>query len=148
MVPDMTHAFLVIGPWDVQPGLWLSHHITRSFMYPNTDFASISGVLHLVWPLAQSLFSMAVPTRSQNFSWNSLWDLRGTQAPQLRQSNNTLGVGGGGYQWKHRYLTYTQTSMEKLKYFLTWYQSAIISVKATWPKRWYSTENTLYNAQL
>ena len=34
---------------------------------------------------------MAVPTRSQNSSWHSLWDLRGTQAPQLRQSNNTLG---------------------------------------------------------
>ena len=30
----MTHAFRVIGPWDVQPGLWLSHHITRSSMYP------------------------------------------------------------------------------------------------------------------
>ena len=34
---------------------------------------------------------MAVPTRSQNSSWHSLWDPRGTQAPQLRQSNNTLG---------------------------------------------------------
>ena len=34
---------------------------------------------------------MVVPTRSQNSSWHSLWDLRGTQAPQLRQSNNTLG---------------------------------------------------------
>ena len=33
---------------------------------------------------------MVVPTRSQNSSWRSLWDLRGTQAPQLRQSNNTL----------------------------------------------------------
>ena len=33
---------------------------------------------------------MVVPTRSQNSSWHSLWDLRGTQAPQLRQSNNTL----------------------------------------------------------
>ena len=58
---------------------------------PNTDVASISSVLHLVWPLAQSLSSMVVPTRSQNSSWHSLWDLRGTQAPQLRQSNNTLG---------------------------------------------------------
>ena len=48
-------------------------------------------MLHLVWPLAQSLSSMVVPTRSQNSSWHSLWDLRGTQAPQLRQSNNTLG---------------------------------------------------------
>ena len=28
---------------------------------------------------------------SQNSSWHSLWDLRGTQAPRLRQSNNTLG---------------------------------------------------------
>ena len=34
---------------------------------------------------------MVVPTRSQNSSWHSLWDLRGTQAPQLRQSNNTFG---------------------------------------------------------
>ena len=34
---------------------------------------------------------MVVPTRSQNSSWHSLWDLRDTQAPQLRQSNNTLG---------------------------------------------------------
>ena len=34
---------------------------------------------------------MVVPTRSQNSSWHSLWDLRGTQAPQLRQSNKTLG---------------------------------------------------------
>ena len=48
-------------------------------------------MLYLVWPLAQSLSSMVVPTRSQNSSWHSLWDLRGTQAPQLRQSNNTLG---------------------------------------------------------
>ena len=39
---------------------------------------------------------MVVPTRSQNSSWHSLWDLQGTQAPQLRQSNNTLGGGGGG----------------------------------------------------
>ena len=61
-------------------------HIT-----PYTDVAGISGVLHLVWPLAQSLSSMVVPTRSQNSSWHSLWDLRGTQAPQLRQSNNTFG---------------------------------------------------------
>ena len=30
----MTSAFRVIGPWDVQPGLWLSHHITRSSMNP------------------------------------------------------------------------------------------------------------------
>ena len=58
---------------------------------PNTDVASISSVLHLVWPLAQSLSSMVVPTRRQNSSWHSLWDLRGTQAPQLQQSNNTLG---------------------------------------------------------
>ena len=48
-------------------------------------------MLHLVWPLAQSLSSMVVATRSQNSSWHSLWDLRDTQAPQLRQSNNTLG---------------------------------------------------------
>ena len=34
---------------------------------------------------------MVVPTRSRNSSWRSLWDLQGTQAPQLRQSNNTLG---------------------------------------------------------
>ena len=34
---------------------------------------------------------MVVPTRSQNSSWHSLCDPRGTQAPQLRQSNNTLG---------------------------------------------------------
>ena len=38
-----------------------------------------------------TMSSMVVPTRSQNSSWHSLWDLRGTQAPQLRQSNNTLG---------------------------------------------------------
>ena len=50
-----------------------------------------SAMLHLVWPLAQSLSSMVVPTRSQNSSWHSLWDLRGMQASQLRQSNNTLG---------------------------------------------------------
>ena len=48
-------------------------------------------MLHLVWPLAQSLSSTVVPTRSRNSSWHSLWDLQGTQAPQLRQSNNTLG---------------------------------------------------------
>ena len=58
---------------------------------PNTDVASISSVLHLVWPLAKSLSSMVVPARSQNSSWHSLWDLGGTQAPQLRQSSNTLG---------------------------------------------------------
>ena len=34
MVPDMTHAFRVIGPWDVQPGLWLSHHIDQTLMLP------------------------------------------------------------------------------------------------------------------
>ena len=58
---------------------------------PNTDVASISSVLHLVWPLSQSLSRMVKPTRSQNSSWHSLWGLRGTQAPQLQQSNNTLG---------------------------------------------------------
>ena len=65
---------------------------------PNTNVASISSVLHLVWPLAQSLSSMVVPTRSQNSSWHSLWDLRGMQAPKLRQSNNTLG-GCGERGW-------------------------------------------------
>ena len=63
---------------------------------PNTDVASISSVLHLVWPLAQSLSSMVVPTRSHYSNWHSLWDLGGTQAPQLRQSNNTLGGQGMG----------------------------------------------------
>ena len=68
-----------------------SHNRVVNKIQPNTDVASISSVLHLVWPIAQSLSSMVVPTRSQNSSWHSLWDLRGTQAPQLRQSNNTLG---------------------------------------------------------
>ena len=68
-----------------------SHNRVVNKIRPDTDVASISSVLHLVWPLAQSLSSMVVPTRSQNSSWHSLWDLRGTQAPQLRQSNNTLG---------------------------------------------------------
>ena len=68
-----------------------SHNRVFSKIRPNIDVASISSVLHLVWPLAQSLSSMVVPTRSQNSSWHSLWDLQGTQAPQLRQSNNTLG---------------------------------------------------------
>ena len=72
-----------------------SHNRVVNKIRPNTDVASISSVLHLVWPLAQSLSSMVVPTRSQNSSWHSLWDLRGTQAPQLRQSNNTLG----GIKW-------------------------------------------------
>ena len=67
-----------------------SHNRVVNKIRPNTDVASISSVLHLVWPLAQSLSSMVVPTRSHNSSWHSLWDLRGTQAPQLRQSNNTL----------------------------------------------------------
>ena len=69
-----------------------SHNKVVNKIRPNTDVASISSVLHLVWPLAQSLSSMVVPTRSQNSSWHSLCDLRGTQAPQLRQSTtNTLG---------------------------------------------------------
>ena len=68
-----------------------SHNRVVNKIRSNTDVASISGVLHLVWPLAQSLSSMVVPTRSRNSSWHSLWDLLGTQAPQLRQSNNTLG---------------------------------------------------------
>ena len=72
---------------------WAITQQGRLCIRPNTDVASISGVLHLVWPLAQSLSSMVAPTRSQNSSWRSLWDLRGTQAPQLRQSNNTLGGG-------------------------------------------------------
>ena len=70
-----------------------SHNRVVNKIRPNTDVASISSVLHLVWPLAQSLSSMVVPTRSQDSSWHSLCDLRGTQAPQLRQSNNTLGGG-------------------------------------------------------
>ena len=70
---------------------WASHNKVIYLIRPNTDVASISGVLHLVWPLSQSLSSMVEPTRSQNSSWHSLWGLRGTQAPQLQQSNNTLG---------------------------------------------------------
>ena len=66
-----------------------SHNRVVNKIRPNTDVASISSVLHLVWPLAQSLSSMVVTTRSQNSSWHSHWD-RDTQAPQLRQSNNTL----------------------------------------------------------
>ena len=68
-----------------------SHNRVNYKISPNTDVTSISGVLHLVWPLRQSLTSMVKPTRSRNSSWHSLWDLRGTQAPPLRQSNNTLG---------------------------------------------------------
>ena len=70
-----------------------SHSRVICKIRPNADVASISGVLHLVWPLPQSLSSMVKPTRSQNSSWHSLWGLRGTQAPQLQQSNNTLGGG-------------------------------------------------------
>ena len=33
MASDMTHEFRVIQLWYVQPGLWLSHHITRSSTY-------------------------------------------------------------------------------------------------------------------
>ena len=81
--------------WAMRCPAWTSTRTSHNRVFnkirPNTDVASISGVLHLVWPLAQSLSSMVVPTRSQNSSWYSLWDLRGTQAPQLRQSNNTLG---------------------------------------------------------
>ena len=72
-----------------------SHSRVICEIRPNADVASISGVLHLVWPLPQSLSSMFKPTRSQDSSWHSLWGLRGTQAPQLRQSNNTLG----GFPW-------------------------------------------------
>ena len=68
-----------------------SHSRVIGEILPNADVAGISGVLHLVWPLPQSLSSMVKPTRSQDSSWHSLWGLRGTQAPQLRQSNNTLG---------------------------------------------------------
>ena len=75
---------------------WASHNKVIYLIRPNTDVASISGVLHLVWPLSQSLSSMVEPTRSQNSSWHSLWGLRGTQAPQLQQSNNTLG---GDLDW-------------------------------------------------
>ena len=81
--------------WAMRCPAWTStrtsHNRVINKIRPNTDVASISSVLHLVWPLAQSLSSMVVPTRSQNSSWHSLWDLQGTQAPQLRQSNNTLG---------------------------------------------------------
>ena len=34
---------------------------------------------------------MFEPVRSQNSSWHSLWDLRGTQAPQLQQSSSNTG---------------------------------------------------------
>ena len=81
--------------WAMRCPAWTStrtsHNRVVNKIQPNTDVASISSVFHLVWPLAQSLSSMVVPTRSQDSSWHSLWDLRGTQAPQLRQSNNTLG---------------------------------------------------------
>ena len=43
-----------------------SHNRVVNKIRPYTDVASISSVLHLVWPLAQSLSSMVVPTRSQN----------------------------------------------------------------------------------
>ena len=89
-----------------------SHNRVVNKIRPNTDVASISSVLHLVWPLAQSLSSMVVPTRSQNSSWHSLWDLRGTQAPQLRQSNNTLGG------------SVTPTMVEIAKYLL-WMECSI-----------------------
>ena len=56
---------------------------------PYTDVVSISGVLHLVWPLLQSLSSMVEPNRSQNSSWHSLWDLRGTQACSHMDYENT-----------------------------------------------------------
>ena len=86
--------------WAMRCPAWTStrtsHNRVVNKIRPNTDVASISSVLHLVWPLAQSLSSMVVPTRSRNSSWRSLWDLQGTQAPQLRQSNNTLG----GTRWK------------------------------------------------
>ena len=75
-----------------------SHNKVNYKISPNTDVTSISGVLHLVWPLRQSLTSMVKPTRSRNSSWHSIWDRRGTQAPPLRQSNNTLG-GNSWTSW-------------------------------------------------
>ena len=42
-----------------------SHNRVVYKIRPNTDVASISSVLHLVWPLAQGLSSMVVPTRSK-----------------------------------------------------------------------------------
>ena len=100
MTNDTRHDPCIPRHWAMRCPAWTltrtSHNRVVNKIWPNTDVASISGVLHLVWPLAQSLSSMVVPTRSQNFSWHSLWDLRGTQAPQLRQSNNTLG---GRPQW-------------------------------------------------
>ena len=101
--------------WAMRCPAWTSTRTSHNRVFnkirPNTDVASISGVLHLVWPLAQSLSSMVVPTRSQNSSWYSLWDLRGTQAPQLRQSNNTLG---GRHSLVYRLLSKKKNTGEQL----------------------------------
>ena len=109
-----------------------SHNRVVYKIRPNIDVASISGVLHLVWPLAQSLSSMVVPTRSQNSSWHSLWDLRGTQAPQLRQSNNTLGgsftISCVGLQT----ITSTTSNTHSDPY-TPGRMTAIIAIKPLWP---------------
>ena len=115
--------------WAMRCPAWTSTRTSHNRVFnkirPNTDVASISGVLHLVWPLAQSLSSMVVPTRSQNSSWHSLWDLRGTQAPQLRQSNNTLGGITGlnsdpaWLAWLHRASRPSQSSSDHGRQSLT-----------------------------
>ena len=95
MTNGTRHDLCISRHWAMRCPAWTltrtSHNRVVNKIRPNTDVASISSVLHLVWPLARSLSSMVVPTRSQNSSWHSLWDLQGTQAPQLRQSSNTLG---------------------------------------------------------
>ena len=95
MANGTRHVLCIPRHWAMGCPAWTltetSHNRVNYKISPNSDVTSISGVLHLVWPLRQSLTSMVKPTRSRNSSWHSLWDLRGTQAPPLRQSNNTLG---------------------------------------------------------
>ena len=57
---------------------------------------------------------MVVPTRSQNSSWHSLWDLQGTQAPQIRQSNNTLG----GLEMENYFDELKPSVMEKIRPYI------------------------------
>ena len=95
MTNGTRHDLCIPHHWAMRCPAWTltrtSHNRVVNKIRPNTDIASISSMLHLVWPLAQSLSNMVVPTRSQNSSWHSLWDLGGTQAPQLWQSNKIFG---------------------------------------------------------
>ena len=110
-----------------------SHSRVICWICPNTDVASISGVLHFVWPLAQSLSSMVKPTRSPNSSWHSLWDLRGTQAPQLRQSNNTLG-GLVKLPWYECHLDFTDDQSTLVQVMAWCRQATSHYLSQCWPR--------------